>query len=452
MTASEPRTLRSRRPARLRVRWKIFLFLFAFALIAYLQHTSIAVAGVPMMTQLALSETQLAWILDAFVVGYTLMQFPGGLLGQRFGARRVLTAIGVVAVVAMLVMPLAPVLLSGAALFALLFGAQLLLGFAQGPIFPISTGVFEAWFPPYRWPLVQGVSSLGYQVGAALAPPLISQLMSAFDWQRALIWTTLPALAVIAGWAWYARNTPAEHPRISTQELTEIGPTATAATVQAMSWSRMWTLLKDRDVLVLTLSYLCMNYVFYLLSTFVFLYLVQERHFTLLESGWLAAAPPLAAAVGAGVGGYGAGVLGRRLGVRRGLRMIPLLSLPAAGVLQYLAVDAVNAYFAVAALALCYACVELNEGPYWAAIMHIGRADAMAASGVLNTGGNLGGVIGIPIVGYLAAHHAWTSAFLLGTALAVASGAAWLLVDPTRRDQRAARAGSQGAGAEPTTA
>jgi nitrate/nitrite transporter NarK len=132
--------------------------------------------------------------------------------------------------------------------------------------------------------------------------------------------------------------------------------------------------------------------------------------------------------------------------------MIPLLSLPAAGVLQYLAVDAVNAYFAVAALALCYACVELNEGPYWAAIMHIGRADAMAASGVLNTGGNLGGVIGIPIVGYLAAHHAWTSAFLLGTALAVASGAAWLLVDPTRRDRRAARAASQGAGAEATTA
>ena len=157
--------------------------------------------------------------------------------------------------------------------------------------------------------------------------------------------------------------------------------------------------------------------------------------------------------MGAGVGGYGAGVLGRRLGVRRGLRMIPLLSLPAAGVLQYLAVDAVNAYFAVAALALCYACVELNEGPYWAAIMHIGRADAMAASGVLNTGGNLGGVIGIPIVGYLAAHHAWTTAFLLGTALArgerrgVAAGGS----DTPRPARRASRV-SQGAGAEATTA
>jgi MFS transporter, ACS family, glucarate transporter len=417
---------------RLRVRWKIFLFLFAFALINYLQHTSISIAGVPMMAELGLNEQQLAWLLDAWVLGYTVMQFPGGLLGQRFGARLMFTVIGLVAVLAMLVMPLAPALLTGAALFAVLLGAQLVLGFAQGPIFPISAGVFETWFSPARWPLVQGVQSLGYQVGAALAPPVITQLMSAFDWQRALIWTTLPALAVIAWWAWYARNTPAEHPRVSAQELAEIGPTSAASPQQSLTWSRVAMLLKNRDVALLTLSYLCMNYVFYLLSTWVFLYLVQERHFTVLESGWLSAAPPLAAAIGAGLGGWGAGVLGARFGVRTGLRLIPLLSLPIAGVLQFIAVDALNAYVAVAALALCYLCVEMNEAPYWAAIMHVAQADTMAASGILNTGGNLGGLIGIPIIGYLAQHHAWTTAFLLGTALAVASGAAWLLVDPTR--------------------
>jgi ACS family glucarate transporter-like MFS transporter len=203
-----------------------------------------------------------------------------------------------------------------------------------------------------------------------------------------------------------------------------------------MSWARAWALLKDRDVLLLTVSYLFMNYVYYLLSTWVFFYLVQERHFTVLESGVLAAAPPLAAAAGAGVGGYAASVLSTRLGARRGLRIIPLLSLPAAGLLQFLAVDAVNAYLAVVALALCYACVELNEGPYWAAIMHVARTDTMAASGLLNTGGNIGGLIGIPIIGYLAQRHAWTSAFLLGAVLAVASAAAWLFVDPTRAARR----------------
>ncbi|TLZ24399.1 MAG: MFS transporter [Gammaproteobacteria bacterium] len=191
--------------------------------------------------------------------------------------------------------------------------------------------------------------------------------------------------------------------------------------------------MKDRDVLTLTVSYVCMNYVFYLLANWCFLYLVQERHFTVLESGWLASTPPLAAAIGAGVGGALASFLGKRYGVRTGLRILPLVSLPAAGLLEFVAVDATNPYLAVAALALCFACVELNEGPFWAAIMHVGRADSMAASGLLNTGGNVGGLIATPIVAYLSGHHHWSTAFLIGTAFAVVSAAAWLLVDPTRR-------------------
>ena len=48
--------------------------------------------------------------------------------------------------------------------------AQLVLGLAQGPIFPVSAGVFEAWFSADKWSLVQGVQSMGLQLGAALAP------------------------------------------------------------------------------------------------------------------------------------------------------------------------------------------------------------------------------------------------------------------------------------------
>jgi len=273
---------------------------------------------------------------------------------------------------------------------------------------------------------------MGLQLGAALTAPLIASLMSVFGWQRALAWSALPVLALIGGWAWYGRNTPAEHPKVTETELAELGPQATERVDQAISWQRVWELMRNRDVLALTASYICMNYVFYLLANWSFLYLVQERHFTVLESGWLASTPPLAAAIGAGVGGHLASVLGERYGVRAGLRIIPLLSLPVAGVLQFAAVDATNPYLAVVALALCFAAVELNEGPYWAAIMHVGRSDSMAAGGLLNTGGNLGGLICTPIVAYLSGHQAWTPAFLIGMGFAAVSAALWLVVDPTR--------------------
>ena len=48
---------------------------------------------------------------------------------------------------------------------------------------------------------------------------------------------------------------------------------------------------------------------------------------------------------------------------------------------------------AVAALAAAFAGVELNEGAYWAATMRVARADTGAAAGVLNTGGNAGGIV-----------------------------------------------------------
>ena len=418
-------------PGRIRVRWKIFAFLFGFGFIAYVQQRTIPVAAYQMMPSLGLTQMQIGWLEDALLIGYTVLQFPGGVLGQRLGARLTLVIITIVAVLAMLATPLAPHFLAGTALFVALWVLQLVVGGANAPIFPISAGVFETWFRPAQWPLVQGLQSMGLQLGAALTPPLIAWLMSAFDWQRAILWTSLPPLALVAWWAWSARNTPAEHPAVSAEELAEIGPPP-AAVDSTISWRRMAQLAANRDVLALTVSYVLMNYVFYLLANWCFLYLVQERHFGVLDGGWLASTTPLAAAFGAGLGGKLAGSLGERYGVRRGLRIVPLVSLPAAGVLLIAAVNAANPYLAVVALALCFAAVELNEGPYWATLMHVGRGDTMAAGGLLNTGGNLGGLLGTPIVAYLSGTHAWTAAFLLGSVLAVVSGGLWLIIDPAR--------------------
>ena len=91
-----------------------------------------------------------------------------------------------------------------------------------------------------------------------------------------------------------------------------------------------------------------------------------------------------------------------------------------------------NPYAAVVTLALCYAVIELTEGSYWATPMFIARADSMTATGVLNTGGNIGGLIGIPIVAYLSGQGAWTAAFVIGTVFALVGAACWLGIDASR--------------------
>jgi len=406
------------------IRWRIFSFLFGFGFLAYVQQKSITVAAARMMPELSLSQLQIGYLEQAFVLGYALFQMPGGIFGQRLGARRTFVIISLTAFLATIATPIAPEFLHGHALFAALFGAQLLLGCSQGAIFPVSAGVFEAWFPPNRWSFVQGLQTMGLGLGAALTPPLIANLMNESGWQRALVWAALPALGLIALWAWYGRNTPREHPAVCAQELAEIGdqPPAHAS----IGIKQMLKLLGNRNVLLLFFSYMSMNYTFYLLSNWVFLYLVQERHFSMLESGWLATAPPLAAALGAGVGGLTTAALTQRFGTIWGYRIVPLIALPAAGALLLIALNASNAYWAVATLAMCFGSVELTEGAFWGAAMTVGRGDTMAVCGFMNTGGNLGGIISIPIVAYFSGQNAWPTAFVIGVAFAIVSAGAWL--------------------------
>lgn len=413
----------------LRIRWRIFAMLFGFGFIAYLQQKSITVTAEPMMPELGLSQFQISLIEEAFVIGYALFQLPGGIFGQRQGARRTFVIIGVAAFLATVATPLASYWLTGAGLFAVLLLLQLLLGCSQAAVFPVSAGVFEVWFPPRRWAFVQGLQTMGLGLGAAFTPPLISHLMSALGWQQALLWASLPAVPLILIWAWYGRNTPREHPSISAAELAEIGSQDSASVDTAISVKQVVNILTNRNVLLLAISYLCMNYSFYLLSNWVFLYLVQERKFSVLETGWLAISPPLAAALGAGVGGLITGALCVRFGNRWGYRLVPLISLPIAGALLLVSVSTANPYLAVVGLACCFGAVELNEGAYWGAAMTVGRGETMAVSGVMNTGGNLGGIIGIPIIGYLSGEHLWRAAFVVGAGFAVASALAWLGIE-----------------------
>ena len=416
----------------LRVRWPILACLFGFAFVAYMQRTSFSVAAEQMMPQLGISQLQLGWLMTIYLVPYTILQLPGGVFGQWLGARKALAYTGLLGLVAALATPLAPLLFTGAALLLMLMLARFLLGVAHAPLFPVSTGAIEAWFPVGHWSFPNGLQVSGLQLGSAAATPMIAFLMTTYGWKNALVWTTLPALLLIALWSWYGRDRPAQHPLVSAAELAELGANESAPAATRITMAEVWKVLANRDVLLLAISYTIMNYVFYLLGSWCFLYLVQERHLSVPQSGLLGSLPFIAAAIGAAVGGKWADRLALRFGLRNGYRAIPLVALPLAGVLLFLGVKAANPFWAVAALSLAYGATEMTEGPYAAATTAVSRENAMAAWGVVGTGGNLGGIIGTPIVGWLSSQHAWTAAFVTGAAAAIVSGLMWLWIDGSR--------------------
>jgi len=424
-------------PLSMRIRWFVLALLFGFAFTGYVQRTSVAIAAQRMMPELGLSQTQVGWLFTAFLFTYSVFQIPGALLGQRLGPRWTLTGLGLVTVAASVLTVAAPAWAATGGLFLGLLAARALLGMAQAALFPVAAGTIRRWFPVGAWATGQSVLVTGLWLGAAATPPLVAWLMERFGWRLALLEVSVPSLLLVVLWVAFARDEPAIHRAVAPAELAELSANPPLPAAAPLTIRRLARVLAGAQVLRLTLSYFVMNYVFYLVTFWSFLYLVQSRHLSALQSGWLASLPFLAAATAATAGGRIADELRARYGDRVGMRVLPLVALPAAAVFLFLTVAVSSPYLAVAALCLGFACVELNEGAYWGATMRLAPDDTMAATALLNTGGNLGGVVATPIIAALSATGGWQVVFATGAATALVAAALWLTIDagaaqPTR--------------------
>ena len=82
-------------PGATAVRLRILAILVMMSFIAYVLRTNLSFAAPEMIADLDLTEIQWGWVMAAFTAGYTIFQFPGGVLGDRIGPRRMLAAIAV---------------------------------------------------------------------------------------------------------------------------------------------------------------------------------------------------------------------------------------------------------------------------------------------------------------------------------------------------------------------
>jgi MFS transporter, ACS family, glucarate transporter len=419
-----------------RVRRLVFVLIFGFAVSSYLQRQGVGIAAERMMPELGLSQVQIGWIMNAFLIAYAIFQVPGALFGQRFGARRTMCLIGVLSVIASVATAAAPAIAAGTFLFTTLLVARALLGVAHGGLFPVSAGAIRHWYPVTRWSSMIGLMVTGLWTGAAIASPLVAALMQAYGWQAAILLTSVPSLLLVLLWWMVVRDLPSQHPRVTSSEIAELAGNPAYDAAAPLTARRVLRVLGDPQILGVTLSYLVMNYVFYLVTFWSFLYLVQERKLSVLESGWLGALPFVVAGVAAATGGRLADSLRARFGDRAGPRLLPLVTLPLAAVFLYLTVSIESAYPAIAALCLGFACVELNEGNYWGVAMRLAPSDSMAATAALNTGGNLGGVIGTAIVAALSGQGRWDLVFMTGVVTSVVAALLWLTIDPGRGERK----------------
>ena len=400
-------------------RWIILGLIIAASFTAYVLRSNVSIVAANMSADLGLSARQLGWVFAAFAAGYAIFQFPGGLLGNKLGGRLIITVVAVSAGILTIVTALIPG--SDAASVSVIFGSLLvirfLFGMTQAPLFPCMGGTIANWFPQGGWGLPNGLSSTGLTLGAAATAPLIVWLMTLVGWRGALL-VTVPAAFVLAGaWWWYVRDYPRDHRSVTPRELALID--ANRYTVSGEGEKGDWLkVLKNRDVLLLTAGYFCMNYVFYLFFNWFFYFLTEVKGFSGSEAGFLTASLWVLGAIGATAGGIACDYSIKKLGFRWGPASICATGLLFCGLLLYLGAIAENSYVAVTLFCLSFALTQITEASFWATTMAVSGRLAASAGGVLNTGGNVVGFVGGILVPITADMFGWTAAIATGSIFA----------------------------------
>lgn len=410
------------------VRFRILGLLFVLSFVNYLLRHSMSVALPSVREEFGFTTTELGWILGSFNVAYALAQVPGGVFGDVLGPRRALAIAAATWGLLTAVTGFAPDLLAASAGGALagFMVIRCLLGVANAPIFPVAAGAIANWFPVGSWGFPNAALSSGLTLGQAAVGPVVTVLIMEFGWRESFF--ALAPVGVLAGawWWWYGRDRPAEHPRVGGAELAliEAGRAGAGDGAARLGWLPV---LRNRDVLLLSASYFCMNYVFFIFTNWLFTYLVEERGFSLLEGGLLNAIPFITGALFAAAGGVACDRLCRRLGPRWGCRLPGMLGLVMVAWLLLVGAGSRNPVTAVVLLSLCFGFTQFTEGAYWQGTTYAAGPHTATASGVLNMGGNVAGFLA-PVVGLIVDRLGWWPALATGSAFALIGAALWLLI------------------------
>ncbi len=417
-------------PAPSRVRWAILAILLGISVVTYIDRVNISVAARQMMPALGLTDVQMGYVFSSFVIGYALFQVPGGWLGDRWGARLVLslavvwwsffTALTAVAAT------LPTALLLG--IIGSLMLVRFLMGAGEAAALPNFNRAVANWMAPGERGLAMGVAIGGIGVGSALTPPLTAWIMVNFGWQTAFYAAGLLGLGVALVWYGYATDRPADHPSVNRAELDVIeSGNEPAGAIPPVPWR---SFARTPTVWWLVLSYTCLGYVAYVYLSWFYLYLVNVRGFGELRGALFASGPFLAMALFCPLGGWATDRLTKASGANRGRRVIGCIGMVLAALCILLGDMIDQPYVAIACLSLGAGWLYFTVGAFWASTVDLSKSHAGTLSGLMNTGANIGGTLSPTLTPWLADHLGWPVALGAAALAAVTGGILWLGVRP----------------------
>jgi MFS family permease len=227
--------------------------------IQYVDRGNLATAAPLMQTDLRLSSAQMGVLLSAFYWSYAPSQPLAGWLAHRLNPYRTLA-------VGLAIWSLATAATGLVSSFAAMIILRLMLGFGESAFFPCNAKLMAQHLPGARLGAANGLIGLGMALGPAFGTWGGGNLMALTGWRASFLVLGFLSILWLLPW-WRATS------HLSRTTVTE--PEAPSPSyLQVMS---------RRDAWGAALGHFCANYAFYFLISWMPLYLVKARGFSMVE-------------------------------------------------------------------------------------------------------------------------------------------------------------------------
>jgi len=393
---------------------RILLLLCLMYMILYVDRVNISTAAPFIKANLGLSNTQLGLAFSAFAYPYALFQLIGGYFGDKLGPRLTLCISGIIVCISTAATGLVGGLLS-------LVIARVALGIGEGATFPTATRAMSTWTPERNWAFAQGITHSFARIGNAVTPPLIALLIQFVSWRGSFVVLAIASFVWLVVWTLTFRDEPTSPP-LSAEELADLPNRGRTAPKEPVPWLKLF-----QRMLPVTAVDFCYGWTLWLFVSWIPSFFYQNYHQDLQQTAFYSAAVFVGGVIGDTLGG----VMSDRILARTGDRVAARRNMIVMGMLggfvfllPVMLVHDIN--IAALSLAAAFFFVELVVGPIWAVPMDIAPKFSGSASGMMNFGFGIAGIISPVVFGYLVDRTgSWTLPFagsvgllLLGAALA----------------------------------
>jgi ACS family glucarate transporter-like MFS transporter len=410
----------------------VIVFAGALAIITFIDRVCMAQAKVSVAGDLHLSSKQMGFVFAAFTTAYALFEIPGGWLGDRIGPRKVLMRV-------VLLWSFFTAATGLAWNMASLVVTQFCFGAGEAGAIPNLAKMFTRWLPTRERNRAVSVMWLCARWGGAVTPLLVVWIISLVGWRWAFALLATPGIVwAVVFYAWF-RDRPRDHPGVNAAELALLteGQEAPVA-APTVPWS---AILRSRTVGLLFLQYFCFGYGWYFYITWLPTYVKEARGVELQKGALLSGIPLFFGGFACLFSGWFAGWLVRRgfalARVRRGLALV---GYSGAAVMLLLSPRIADPVWAMLAMGVASFFLDLTLPVCWRTAMDVGGKYAGTVSGTMNMAGQIGGVVGPIVVGYILDDYNrnWTLIFAISAAVSVVGGLCWLGIDPVNPVEPAA--------------